>query len=100
MPIPDNLTDRFDGQYLDGQKVGDVDWPAIRAAAVTPSDGADLGFVTRALYVGAAGSVVVDMAESGTTITFAGVTAGTFMPIRVKRVRSTGTTASSILAMD
>ncbi len=100
MGIPDSTADRFDGCYLDGQRAGDVDWPAIRAAAVTPNDSTDLTFVTRALYVGAAGTVVVDMAESGTSISFVGVPAGTFLPIRAKRVRATGTTATSIVALD
>lgn len=100
MPIPDSTADRFSGVYRDSQRAGDVDWPAIRAAAVAPSDGADLAFVTRSLYVGVAGNVTLDMAESGSTITFTGVPAGTFMPLRVKRVRSTGTTASSIVALD
>ena len=100
MGIPSNTADRFRGQYADGQNAGGIDWPAIRAAAVTPSDSTDLTFVTRALYVGGAGTVVVDMAETGTTISFVGVPAGTFLPLRVKRVRATSTTATSIVALD
>lgn len=100
MPIPDNTADRFKGQYLDAAKAGTIEGPAIRAAAVTPSDSTDLTFVTRGLYVGAGGDVSVDMAETGTSIVFVGVPTGTLLPVRVKRVRSTGTTATSIVALD
>jgi hypothetical protein len=37
--------------------------------------------------------------ESGSEVTFKGVTAGSFLPILVTRVWSTGTTASEILAL-
>jgi len=100
MPLPDNTADRFRGQYVDGQKAGLLDWPATRAIAVTPNDGTDLTFVTRSLYVGGAGNVSVDLADSGSSIVFIGVPAGTFLPVRVKRVRATSTTATSIVALD
>ena len=73
--------------------------PAQNAAAVTPNDSTDLTTFARGLYVGGAGDVVVDMVGSGSTITFAGVAAGTILPIRVSRVRSTSTTATDIVAL-
>lgn len=75
----------------------DATRPAAKAVAVTPSDSTDLG-VTRGLYVGGAGDVVVTMAEQGTNITFVGVPAGTFMPIQVRLVMA-ATSATSILAL-
>lgn len=75
----------------------DATRPAAKAVVVTPSDSTDLG-VTRGLYVGGAGDVVVTMAEQGTNITFVGVPAGTFMPIQVRLVMA-ATTATSILAL-
>ena len=75
----------------------DATRPAAKAVAVTPSDTTDLG-VTRGLYVGGAGNVVVTMAEQGTNITFVDVPAGTFMPIQVRLVMA-ATSASSILAL-
>ena len=71
--------------------------PASSSAAVTPSDSTDLGNVTRWLYVGGLGSLVCIMAD-GTTATFAAVPAGTLLPIRVSRVKATGTTATDIVA--
>lgn len=71
--------------------------PCRHAAAVTPSDTTDLSDVTRFLYVGGAGAVVVIM-QDGTTVTLAAVPAGTVLPIAVSRVKSTGTAATSIVA--
>ncbi len=76
--------------------------PAWNAVAVTPADGSDLATVaTRGLYVGGAGDVAVYMSggDGATAVVFVGVQAGTVLPIRVDRVRSTSTTATSILAL-
>lgn len=77
----------------------DVTVAAGRAAAVTPSDTLDLERVTRGLYIGASGNVTVVMEIDDTQVTFVGVPAGSILPIRVRRVMSTGTTAGSIVAM-
>ncbi len=80
---------------------------AYNAQDVTPNDsvdiqwqGATLGTNNSgpSLYVGGAGDVKVTMV-GGQTVTFVGVPAGTFMPIQVKRVWSTGTSATSIVAI-
>lgn len=94
-----NAKDRFKSQYGDSAQAGSVDWPAIRGAPVTPNDSTDLAFVTKALYVGGAGTISVDFAESGTAISFT-VVAGAILPFRVKRVRATGTSATNIVALD
>jgi len=73
--------------------------PAINAAAVTPDDSNDLTYMTRALWVGGAGNVTVIMQGGGAAVTFSGVTAGTVLPIRVSRVKSTSTTATLIVAL-
>jgi len=70
--------------------------PAGYGRAVTPSDSADIP-MTRALYIGAGGSVVVD--DIVGTVTYAGLSAGSILPVQVKRVRATGTTASNIVAL-
>lgn len=74
--------------------------PATRSGAVTPSDGVDLANVSRALWVGGAGNVAVMLRDDTVATTFVGVAAGTMMPLRVKRVMSTGTTATNIVAID
>lgn len=72
--------------------------PARNAVAVTPSDSVDLTYTARYLFVGGAGNLSVIM-DSGTTVAFNGVTAGSVLPIRAARVRATGTTATNIVAM-
>lgn len=84
--------------------------PVVMAQAVTPSDSTDLQYTTRGLYVGGAGNVTVDMygplnpngpdrSLNPVTVTFTGVTAGSILPIACRRVRSTGTTATGIVAL-
>lgn len=68
------------------------------AAVVAPNDGTNLPSSAISLFVGGAGNLVVDM-ENGATVTFTGVVAGTILPIRVVRVRSTLTTATNIVAL-
>ena len=66
-------------------------------AAVTPSDTAAQTYA--ALYVGAGGNLSVEM-ESGATLTFVAVPTGAILPIRVRKVRATGTTATSIVGLN
>ena len=71
--------------------------PVNAAVAVTPHDSNLLTQVSRALYVGATGDLVVTMAN-GVDVTFVAVPVG-IMPLRVLRVKATGTTASSIVSL-
>lgn len=75
----------------------DLSSPATDGVAVTPSDSTVLT-TTRALFVGGAGDLAVEMA-SGNALTFAGVTAGSILPVRVTRIKATGTTATNIVAL-
>ncbi|WP_295174434.1 hypothetical protein [uncultured Brevundimonas sp.] len=77
----------------------DAGGPARRAAAVTPSDAADLTTYAKALYVGAAGNVRVLTVggEDGDAVTFANHPVG-WLPVQVRRVLATGTTATQIVA--
>lgn len=75
----------------------DPNAPYSNAAVVTPSDGTDLTFRTRALFVGGAGNIVVSIGGSNVTIT--GVLAGSLLPLCVDRVLSTSTTATNIVAL-
>jgi hypothetical protein len=86
------MSDQFE-TYTSG-----LESPATRAAAVTPNDSTDLTNFARALYVGGAGDVSL-ITTGGDTVTFAGVAAGTILPVRTARVRDTDTTATSIVAI-
>ncbi len=71
---------------------------ANKVVAITPAD-SDLSDIVQALYVGVTGDVRVTTVEDN-DVTFQNVTGGSFLPIAVKRVWSTNTTASGILGLD
>lgn len=84
------------------QEVIKSELPARGAAAVTPSDSADLAYVTRGLFIGVGGNLAVimaDDAEASTVVVFKGLAAGQILPIAVRRVRNTSTTATDIVAL-
>lgn len=81
---------------------------ALNAESITPNNDADLtlsGGVIReggnngaCLFVGTGGDIQVTML-GGQVVIFANVPDGTFLPIQVRRVWSTNTNASDILAL-
>jgi|DEB0MinimDraft_10_1074344.scaffolds.fasta_scaffold02223_8 hypothetical protein len=75
-----------------------LDGPATGIASVTPHDTNDLAQASRAIYVGGAGDVAVEMVD-GSSATLVGVTAGFLLPIRVNKVLATGTTATNIVSL-
>lgn len=94
-------------------RITEADQPATEAFAITPNDSADLTYTTRSLYVGSAGDIVVDMygpvggadamsrniVTNPMTVTFKNVPAGAVLPICVRRVRATNTTAGSLVGL-
>lgn len=76
---------------------GEVTAPATDAFSVTPNDSTNLTIWAVALYIGGTGDVKVDTVN-GTTVTFSSVPVG-ILPVQVKRVYSTGTTATNIVGL-
>jgi hypothetical protein len=72
--------------------------PGTRAFAITPSDTEDLPHVTRAIYIGGSGNIVA-VTQGGDEVTFASVFAGSILPVRIKRVKNTGTTATLLIGI-
>ena len=76
--------------------------PASNWVSVTPSDTNVLakveGRYPRSLYIGGAGDVVLT-GQDGNDATFVGVPAGGILDVMPKLVKSTSTTATSILAL-
>ncbi len=71
---------------------------------ISPDNAADLPpwtvgkTLTRAVYVGALGDVVA-VREDNVAVTFVAVPAGTWLPIAVRRINATGTSAQNLIAV-
>lgn len=66
------------------------------AVAITPADTPSNDTWADGLYVGGAGNVTV-ITNAGSTSLFSSVPAGTILPVKVRTVKSTGTTATLIV---
>lgn len=79
-----------------GTEKQNSDFPAEDFYPVTPADGADLAVSTRAICLAVGGDVKVHKLN-GTPVTLT-LPAGV-IPIRVRRIWATGTTATGITAL-
>lgn len=75
-----------------------LETPPDHAFSITPHDANELTYVTRGIWVGGDGDVVL-VTLNDEEVTFSAAVAGTIIPIRAKQVKSTGTTASSLLGL-
>jgi hypothetical protein len=84
-----------------------TDLPGGQAFNITPSDDPDapldpanpsVGY-TRGVYIGAGGDLRVIMNGNGATITFIAAAEGSLLPISIKQVLATGTTAGGLVAI-
>lgn len=73
--------------------------PASRCFAIAPSDIAELPEVTKAIYVGTAGDVVLRALDAASDVSFKNVPAGAILDVRVRAIKATGTTASDIVGL-
>jgi hypothetical protein len=71
--------------------------PPANGFVITPADGADLGNVTRDIWVGTGGDIVVVYAGNHVQATIKNVPSGSMKVGRFSRVLSTGTTASNLV---
>lgn len=72
--------------------------PYHGGAAVTTSDTTDMTRPANAIMVTAGGAVKVDT-QDGSTLTLPGLVVGTIYPIAARRIYTTGTTATGIIAL-
>ncbi len=73
---------------------------SIKSAAVVDISSADatLNRITRGLYVGVSGDVVVVFCEDNASVTLTGLAAGMWHPMQIQKVVKIGTTATGIVA--
>lgn len=71
---------------------------AVNSLAVTKSDSTEVD--CEALYIGGAGDLVIKHTSTSATVTYSGLTAGTVLPVRLRKGRvMAATTATLIVAM-
>ena len=69
------------------------------AFSVAPSNDADLASITTALYIGFTGNISLICSGDTVPVLFSNVPGGSFLPLKVKRVTASGTTASGIVGI-
>ena len=93
------------GGDLDGSPIdieGEINVDSLQgssAFSITPNDDTNLISTTIALYVGFSGDVNIICSGDTNAVTFFNVPGGSFLPIKTKRVLSSGTTASGIVGL-
>ena len=75
-----------------------LDSPSSHGFSVVPHDSTDFAEVTRAIYVGNGGTISLVM-MSGAVLQLSGVSGGSLLPLRVRRINATGTTASGLVGL-
>lgn len=73
--------------------------PSRGPFAITPHDGNALTSVTKAIYVGTGGDVVLRGVESDADVTFKNVANGQVLDVQASHVRATGTTATDLVGL-
>lgn len=74
--------------------------PASKAAVITPHNTNDLSVPCRMIYVGGAGDITLIPRGGAVAVLFKAVPVGTILPVSASRVLATGTTATSLLALN
>lgn len=73
--------------------------PAASCFAISPSDSDELPTVTKALYVGTGGDLVIRPLEGEEDVVLRNTVSGSILDIRVKAVRATGTSAQDLVGL-
>lgn len=87
------MSDEFE---LDINHVSD---PAVDGVVITPSDTLTLTRIPKAIYVGTGGDISIIGSKGTTSFILKNVPSGSMLPIRVKQIKVTGTTASDIIGL-
>lgn len=73
--------------------------PALECFEITPDDSSDLATATKAIYVGTGGDIVLRAIGSDSDVTLRNTIGGSIIDVRVRAIRSSGTTASDIVGL-
>lgn len=72
--------------------------PAVAAEHIIPANGRTLEYATRAIYVGTGGDVSMELINRDVVL-FRNVPSGTVLPVRVRRVQESDTTATDLIGL-
>ena len=72
--------------------------PSNHLFSITPDDVLEQPYITRAIYIGTAGDLTVTD-EFNNTVTFFNLVPGILLPLRVKLVKVTGTSAGALIGL-
>ena len=73
--------------------------PTREAFAIAPNDTAEFPRATKAPYVATDGNIVLRAVESESDVVLRNVVAGSVLAIRLREVRTTGTTAANLVGL-
>ena len=74
-----------------------VTYQAIKSVDVTPDDNSDLAIIGAIIFVGGGGNLEVTTV-SGDTVIYKNLPDAYTLPVQVRRVKATNTTATDIIA--
>lgn len=73
--------------------------PSRFSFPITPSDVDEIDRLTKGVYVGTGGNLVVRSVDASQDVTFVNVPSGAILDIRVRAVRATGTSAANLVGL-
>lgn len=73
--------------------------PSENCFPIMPNDLEELPFLTKAIYVGKGGDLVLVIGNSQVAVTFRNVVQGSVLDVRVRAVKSTGTSAGDLVGL-
>lgn len=73
--------------------------PSENCFPIAPSDFEELDYLTKAIYIGRGGDLTLVVGNSQEAVTFRNVVAGSVLDVRVRAVKSTGTTAGDLVGL-
>lgn len=93
MAVPRTAVDKWPGPA--GRNIG-YDSPGTDALPVTTSDTAEMEYVSRGLMIQTAGNIKVQMRDAAIDSPVVLAVPAGFLPLRVRQVWTTGTTATGL----
>ena len=76
-----------------------IDSVCDNAYPIVPNDNDDLTSATRAIFIGETGDLKIELVNSTEPVVLKNVAAGSVLPMRIKKVFGTETTATNLIAL-